>query len=45
MTIYRASVHEWKRAWLDAIIRAQKQYCNWLGVGSGEGFPPVFRLS
>jgi len=40
MAIYRVRVHEWKRAWLYAILRVQKQYCDWLGVASGEGACP-----
>ena len=39
MAIYRAHAHKWKRMWLDAILHAQKQYCDWLGVGS-EGVCP-----
>jgi len=35
MAIYHARVHEWKQAWLDAILHVQKQYCDWLGLALG----------
>jgi len=43
MAIYRARAHEWK-ARLDAILRAQKRYCDWLHFALDDCILPCIYL-